>query len=311
MIDLNLDGNAAPETPKLSVDVTIENFSDEIIQPSQSQLVVVEFWSKQSNASQQLATSLEKAVQATNGAAKLAKIDIAGNQQIAQQMRVQSVPAVYAFWQGQPVDGFMGAIPEQQLNTWLTKLIQTTGAKGPVDPKKAIERALKQAESLLNDGDITTAQSIYEDLASEFPEEPNVIAGCLHCMVRQNLFDDAKKLLSNLPDKLKLNNKVQSAIAALDLAESTSEKEATIEEWTEQIEKDPNNHDVRFDIAMYLYSKGDTEDAITQLLEIVARDRQWNKDGARLQILKIFEALGPTHEHTIEGRRKLSTILFS
>ena len=299
----------APQPPK-SVDVTAENFAAEVIQASSSQLVIVAFWSAQSAASGQLLPHLEKVTAGSHGAAKLTKIDVAKNQQIVQQMHVQSIPAVYAFWQGQPVDGFMGAIPETQLKTWLEKLIQTTGATGSEDPRKGIENAIQQAEAFLEQGDIATAQSIYEDLSSEFPEEPAVVAGCIKCLVKLDKTNDAANLIKHLPDIILLDAKVHSAKAMLDLAIQTASTDSGADLLGE-VSANPDNHEARFEYAMQLYGTGDSEGALSQLLEIVARDRAWQDEKARLQILKIFEALGPMHEHTVEARRKLATILFS
>lgn len=311
MNTLNLDGTPQPKKEDSAVNVTLETFTSEIVEASEKQLIIVEFWSPQSAASKQLAPLLVKTVGMTDGAAKCARIDVSKYPQIAQQMRVQSIPAVFAFWKGQPVDGFMGAIPEEQLTSWLTKLIQTTGAQGPNDPRKGIERAVQQAEGLLEQGDIATAQAIFEDLSAEFPEEPEIIAGCLICLIKLGKQDEAKDLLEKLPKDILKHAKIISAKAALELASQSSQKSGSSDEWLDELEKHPDNHDARFDYAMHLYGEGNSHDALDQLLEIAGRDRQWNDDGARLQILKIFEALGPMHEETVRARKKLSTILFS
>lgn len=317
MNTLNLDNNApgsanSPESNANTwVDVTAQNFAKEIVEASNTQLVIANFWSPKSAASKQLTPILNAAINATEGAAKLAKINVERNAQIAQQMQVKSIPAVYAFWQGQPVDGFMGAIPEQQLTSWLTKLIHTTGAKAPHDPSKGIARAIKQAELLMEKGDLATAQAIFEDLAAEFPEEPEVIAGCLSCLVKLGKYDDATDLLKTLPKEITGDNKLQSAKAALELAQQSTKDYAPVEEWETELKNNPDSHQIRFDLAMHQYGLGNSEEALDQLLEITRRDRKWNDDGARLQVLKIFEALGPTHEHTIAARKKLSAILFS
>ncbi len=312
MTTINLDPTAqTPDNNKvISVDITPENFSDEVLESSQKQLVIAAFWSPKSAASTQLLPYLETAVTATDGIAKLTKIDVSKHQMIAQQMQVKSIPAVYAFWRGQPVDGFMGAIPEQQLSTWLTKLIQTTGAKGLQDPKKGIERAIKQAESLLESGDIITAQAIYEDLAAEFPEEPDVLAGCMNCMIKMDKADEAQALFDTLPKELANDKKMISIKAALELAKEIT-NDVSPKETEDALKANPDNHQMRYDYAMHLYTRDDSMLAIDQLLEIIKRDRKWNDDGARTQLLKIFEALGPMHEQTIQGRKKLSTILFS
>ncbi len=313
-MNLVLDSSTPEPQPSAAttpVNVTLSTFKKEVLDASMQAIILADFWAPWCEPCKQLGPTLEKIVGQTQGAVKLAKINIDENPQIAQQMRIQSIPAVFAFWKGQPVDGFMGALPESQIKTWIAQLVQVTGAKGGT-AQDDLASGLVQAETALSQGDATTAHAIYADLMTEHPDNPDIHAGYVRALVALGQLDEAKDHLASLADVLVLHAKVSAAKAALDLALQTQQGDTvSLDSYQAALSENPNNHQARFALALAHYGRGDTREALTQLLEIVRRDRKWNNDGARVQMLKIFEALGPMHEHTIEARKQLSALLFS
>ncbi|MDX9690170.1 MAG: thioredoxin [Alphaproteobacteria bacterium] len=313
MQSLSLSGAETPSTPLngAPLDVTLANFKEAVIEASQSSIVLLDFWAPWCGPCKQLGPLLEKVVGQTGGAVKLTKVNIDQEPQIAQQMHVQSVPAVFAFWQGQPVDGFMGAIPESQLKQWIAQLVQVTGAKGETDDAAGIELALDHAQECFDNGDIVTAKSIYEDLAAEFPQKPEPHAGTLKCLIAQGELEAAQSYFDTLDPKLARDKTIEAQKSALELALQAASLSGDTQSLQKAIEANPNDHQARYDLALVLVGAGQHAQALEELLDIVRRDRKWNDEAARLQILKIFEALGPMHEITVEARKKLSSILFA
>ena len=296
----------------LVVDVTLSTFAAEVLQASQNQLVIVDFWAPRCGPCQQLGPILEKAIIALGGAARLAKVNIDENPQIAQEMRIQSVPTVFAFFKGQPLDGFMGAQPESQIKQWLAELVKATGVKASVNGTEDMTKALEQAEALLISGDIETAKAIYADIYAEQPDLAAAFAGLLRCMIAQGQTDEAAALLAQAPDAIAQDKTMEPVKAALEVAlQAQKAGGASLQELKAKSEAEPNNHQVRFDYALQAFANGDAQTAIDELLVIVAKDRKWREDGARKQLVQFFEALGHTHPQTIEGRKKLSSVLFA
>ncbi len=304
-----LSSPPAPAAVTTSVDVTLSNFKAEVLDASRTQLVIVDFWAPWCGPCKQLMPTLEKVVRDTKGAVKLAKIDIDKNQPIAAQMQVQSVPAVFAFYKGQPVDGFMGALPESQIKQWLAQLIQTTGAGG--GDSDGLDKALKQAATLFKEGDIQTALSIYTDIFHKAPDQVDALAGLLRCLITLGQIEKAAMILESAAPALASQKIMDPIRTALDLARQAQEAAGSLHELKDKLAQEPNNHQARFDLAMAAYATQDAETAIHELLEIVRRDRKWKDDGARQQLIKLFEALGFDHPAVVEGRKKLSTLLFS
>ncbi len=245
---------------------------------------------------------LEKLVREAGGAVKMVKINVDENQELAAQMRVQSIPAVYAFKDGQPVDGFMGAQPESQLKAFVDKL--TEGAGG------GINALLDQADQDLAEGDADVAIEIYREAQAQSPENERAVAGILRCMAAMGQVDEARELIEQFPEAWKMKSAIAGAISALEMKEEAE----SAGDWTElqaKVDADPKDHQARFDLANALYAAGKNEEAIDQLIDIIMRDKAWNDEAAREQLVKIFDALGFTHELTVSGRRRLSSILFS
>jgi putative thioredoxin len=287
-------------------DGTITTFAQDVMQASQQVPVLVDFWAPWCGPCKQLTPTLEKVVRAAKGKVKLVKINIDDNAELAQQLRIQSVPTVYAFWQGQPVTGFAGAQPESQIKQLVDKLVETAGgAPGEEGPG-----ALEQAQALLEEGDFRTAAEVYSALLQEEPEKPELIGGFARALLGLDRVDDARKVLDQAPANVSQHAEITGAKAAIDLAETAGKvRDPQIVE--EDLARDPDDHAARMELANALFLRGQPENAIEQLLTIVRRDRSWNEEAARKRLLTFFEALGHTHPLTVQGRRKLSSLLFS
>ncbi len=295
-------GNGAGASQDLIKDSSEATFAADVIETSGQVPVIVDFWAPWCEPCKQLGPQLEKAVTRAQGAVKLVKINIDENQQIAAQLRIQSIPAVIAFKDGRPVDGFMGAQPESQVDAFIKRL---GGAVGP----SPIEQLVEHGKEALNAGDTQTADAAFSQVLEAEPENEPAIAGLARCLLAKDQMDQAREILGQAPDDSK-NPDILSARAALDLAVA-AEDAGNAQELRRAVEANPKDHQARFDLARALDAAGDRDGAVDQLIEIVAADREWNEQAARKELLKYFEAYGPTDEITVTGRRRLSSILFS
>ena len=298
-----LSGNGGAAGADLIKDANTASFMADVVEASRQVPVIVDFWATWCGPCKQLSPALEKVVTEAAGAVRLVKIDVDQNQELAAQFQVKSIPSVFAFKDGQPVDGFAGALPESQLQDFVKRL---TGQTGP----SPVEEALEQAQTLYDAGDYAAAGNLYMQVLSHDQTSTKAVAGVIRCAVGSGQLDQAKEILSQLPEEALTDPEIAAAKTAFDLvlegqsAGDTAGLEA-------KVAKNGNDHQARYELAVGLYGAGDAEAAIGQLLEIVARDREWNDDGARRRLVEIFEALGPTHPATVAGRRKLSAMLFS
>jgi putative thioredoxin len=292
------------------MDSTQARFAKDVLDASRDKPVIVDFWAPWCGPCKQLTPALEKVVTAAKGAVKLVKINIDENQALAQQLRIQSIPTVYAFYQGRPVDGFMGALPESQLKEFIAKLMQTTGANGAGDEAAQLAEVIAHAKQALESGDMMTASQIFAEVLQHDPANPEAIAGMTRAYLKAGDVSRAKATIATAPQEHTNHADIIAARAAIELAEQ-AEKAGPVTELKAQVEADPKNHQARFDLAMALYAGGEREAAISELLEIVRRDPKWNEEGARKQLVKFFEALGPMDPLTIDARKRLSSILFS
>ncbi|MEX0922227.1 MAG: thioredoxin [Rhodovibrionaceae bacterium] len=312
----NAPGGASPAAAGAIKDSDMANFGRDVIEASMQVPVLVDFWAPWCGPCKQLGPVLEKVVAKAGGAVKLVKVNIDENQQLAQQLRIQSIPMVYAFYQGQPLDGFQGALPESQLQEFVDGLIQQTGAAPGQDgeqgvPQEAIDKALEEAKTALDSGKHADAQSIYGQILQVQPENPAALAGLIRCHLAADDAKGAQEVFDALDDETKQKPEVQAAGTAIELAAESAEAAGRLPELREKVEQNPNDHESRFALANALNAAGEREAAAEALLEIVSRKRDWNEEAARKQLVKFFEAWGPTDPLTVETRRRLSSLLFS
>jgi putative thioredoxin len=284
-------------------DTTTQTFVKDVIEESKRQPVLVDFWAEWCGPCKQLTPVLEKAVKAAKGKVKLVKMDIDKHPAIPGQMGIQSIPAVIAFVNGQPADGFMGALPESQVVAFLERLTKDRIGGEAKD-------LLEAADAALVAGDATGAADIYAQILAEDSSNVPALAGLVRCYVQTGALDKARQTLAMVPSAKQSDAAVAAARAALELAEQ-AKTVGPIGELEQKVAVNPVDHQARFDLALALNGKGRRLDALEHLLAIVKRDRKWNDDAARKQLVQFFDAWGPTDEATIEGRKRLSSILFA
>ena len=287
------------------VDVTMDNFMAEVIEGSKTTPTIVQFWAPWCGPCKQLGPVLEKVVGASGGKVRMVRVNIDDNQQIAQQMRVQSVPTVYGFVDGQPVDGFAGAQPESNVKQFVEKLSSMGGAGADV------ASMLESAEAALASGDHGTAMMQFQEVMSAAPESVAALAGVVRCLSASGDKAGAREVIDQLNDEYREDPAMQSAIAAVELAEKASESAGELDAAKAAVEADPNDLAARQEYALALYAVGANAEAMAQLLESIRIERGWNDDAARLQLLEFFATLGAANPDVIAARRKLSTLLFS
>jgi putative thioredoxin len=285
-------------------DTTTATFRQDVMTESMRQPVLVDFWAPWCGPCKQLTPIIEKVVKAAKGKVKLVKMNIDEHPQIAQQLGIQSIPAVYAFTKGQPVDGFVGALPEGQIKGFVERLIG--GALGPA----ATEELMAEADALAGSGDATGAAELYAAVLAEEPTHVGAIAALAKLHLDLGDVEGAKRFVAMAPKGRENDPAIAGARAAIELAEQAASLGDTAE-LQRRIEADPKDHQARFDLALALAAKGRREEAVDHLLDIVRRDRSWNEDAARKQLVQFFEAWGPMDEMTIAGRRRLSSVLFA
>jgi len=303
---MTLIGQTAGAAPAgdLIKDATDASFAADVLDASRDQPVIVDFWATWCGPCKQLGPLLEKAVLAAKGAVKLVKIDIDKNPAYAGQLRVQSIPAVYAFLDGRPVDGFMGALPESQVKAFVDRLAQM--AKGRGGPSAADE-VLAMAKEALEAGDIGSAARAFAQVMQAEPENAKAVAGLARCYLMSGDAERAEETLALLPEGAK-DPEIDSVRAALALA---AEAPSDLAGYERRLAADAGDHEARLELAKALAAHGRMEAAVDHLLAIIERERDWNEGAARKQLLTIFEAAGPGSDVTRSGRKRLSAILFS
>jgi putative thioredoxin len=303
-MDLALGQTASRNGAAPIKDVTTASFETDVIAASMEAPVVVDFWAPWCGPCKQLAPALEKAVAATRGKVRLAKINIDENPDLAQALRIQSIPTVYAFFQGRPVDAFQGALPESQVKQFVDRL----SAQGGQDD--GLANALEQAAQLVEAGDTEQAITLYRAILGEIPETPAAFLGLVKAVLAEDDLDEARNVLGQVPKAIAGHADIAAATAAIDLAEQAANA-GPIGPLLDAVNRKPADHHARIELATALYAAGKHQEAIDHLLESIKRDRAWNEEEARKQLVKYFEARGPKDPITVAGRRRLSSILFS
>lgn len=296
------DEKTAPQGDLIK-DTTEATFMKDVIEASRQVPVIVDFWATWCGPCRTLGPALEAAVLAAKGKVKLVKIDVDQNQMIAGQLRIQSIPTVYAFWQGQPVDGFQGAIPASEIKKFIEKLSGLAGDGG-------LAEAIEAAEQMLAEGAVTDAAETFAAILGEEPENPAAYAGLVRCHLALGQLDQAEAMLNAAPAAIAKAKDVEAARAQLELARQAANA-GPERELRAAVEADPTNRQARFDLATALHAAGKVEEAVDVLLDLFRLDREWNEGAAKAQLLTIFDALKPTDPIVLKGRRRLSSMIFA
>ena len=302
MLD-SVAGAAAAAPEGLIKETTTQGFMKDVIEESKRQPVLIDFWAPWCGPCKQLTPILEKVVKGAKGKVKLVKMNIDEHPAIPGQMGIQSIPAVIAVVNGQPADGFMGALPEGQVNAFIERLTKGAVAGETKD-------LLAEADAALAAGDNEGAAAVYSEILAEDKANVGALAGLARAYVAAKQIEKAKQILTQVPEAKRNDAAVAAARAALEVAEQANSV-GPIGELEQKVKANPLDHQARFDLAVALNASGKRPEAVDQLMEIVKRDRKWNDDGARKQLVQFFEAWGPTDEATIAGRKRLSSVLFS
>ncbi|MGJ8618302.1 MAG: thioredoxin [Sulfitobacter sp.] len=304
MMDLNLAG--APDADLIK-DTDEASFMTDVIEASQTTPVIVDFWAPWCGPCKTLGPQLEKAVQAAKGAVKMVKINVDEAQMIAGQMQIQSIPTVYAFYQGKPIDGFQGAQPESEIKAFVDRTIKAAGGEAPGE---GLAEAVEAAEDMLASGEATDAAQTFAAILGEEPNHAGAYGGLVRAHIAMGELDQAEALLNGAPIEISKAPELEAAHAQLQLARQAADA-GPVAELTAAVEADENDHQARFDLAQALYANGDADGAVTHLLDLFRRDREWNDGAAKTQLFTIFDALKPNDPVVLNGRRKLSSMIFA
>jgi len=304
------ENGAAPSAAtgqNMIFDVSTQDFEQRVMMASMQKPIIVDFWAPWCGPCKQLGPALEKVVSEQGGAVLMAKVNLDENQDLAAALRIQSIPTVYAFFQGQPVDGFQGAIPESHIREFVGKLV--TLAKSAQPDAIDIPEALKSAAQALADEDLGTAQALYAQILQQDSANVEAYTGMVRTFIAAGQIEQAQAIIENAPEEIANKPAFAQARSALELAKSGPA--SPLDDLTRKLETNPKDHETRIKLARGLFASGQKMAGVEELLEAIRIDREWNEQAARKELLKFFEALGHADPITVEGRRKLSSILFS
>jgi len=305
MLELN---TAAPTTDAgaLIKDGSEQSFMQDVIETSQSVPVIVDFWAPWCGPCKTLGPALEAAVTAAQGAVQMVKLNVDENQAIAGQLQIQSIPTVYAFWQGKPVDGFQGAVPGSEIQAFVDRV----SAMGNGAPDGGLADALSTAQEMLADGDIEDAAQTFAAILEEEPSTVGAYAGLAQCYLAQGDLEQVEATLNGAPAEISKAPELEALYAQLELAKQAAGA-GPLGELQAAVEAEGDNHQARLDLAIALHAAGDAQAAVDHLLELFRRDREWNDAAAKTQLFTIFDALPANDPVVLNGRRKLSSLIFA
>ncbi len=304
-MELNL--GAAPDAGNLIKDVSEQDFMAEVVEASMETPVIVDFWAPWCGPCKTLGPMLEDAVKAAKGAVKMAKVNVDEAQAIAGQLRVQSIPTVYAFYKGQPVDGFQGAVPQSEITDFVQRVIKAGGGESPAD---TLNEAVEAAEEMLTEGAAVDAAQTFAAILGEDPNHAVAYGGLVRAHIAMEDLDQAEAILNGAPAEISQAPELEAAAAQIALARQAADA-GPVAELKAQVAANENDHQARFDLAQALHAANDPEAAVSELLEIFRRDREWNDGAAKAQLFTIFDALKPNDPIVLNGRRKLSSMIFA
>ena len=302
---IELGGGAAALVGDLIKDVNEDTFMQDVVDASQEVPIIVDFWAPWCGPCKTLGPALEAEVTAAKGAVKMAKIDVDQNQMIAGQMQIQSIPAVFAFYKGQPIDGFQGALPPSEIKAFVERVIEAGGG----DASGGLDDAIEAAAMMLEEGDASDAAQTFAAILEEDDQCVAAYAGLARSHLAMDEADQAEAVLNGVPAEISGDAMIEAAFAQLELARQAAQA-GPLAELTAAVEANPDDLQARFDLATALNANNQTQDAVDVLLEIFRRDREWNDGAAKTQLFTIFDALKPEDPIVLNGRRKLSSMIF-
>ena len=300
-----LELNQGPAAGDLIKDGTEATFMADVVEASQEVPIIVDFWATWCGPCKTLTPALEAAVTKAKGAVKLVKVDVDQNQSIAAQLRIQSIPTVYAFYKGQPIDGFQGALPPSEVDAFIARVAEAAG--GSADG--GLGEAVAAAEEMLAEGAVTDAAQTFAAVLGEDPMNAAAYGGLVRAHVALGELDQAEAILNGAPAEISGAAEIEAAHAQLELARQAQDA-GPVAELRAAVEANPDDHQARFDLAQALHAAGDAEAAVAELLELFRRDREWQDGAAKAQLFTIFDALKPNDPVVLNGRRKLSSMIF-
>ncbi len=308
MIDLGLSTTSAPAVDAdLIKDATEASFMADVIEMSQTIPVIVDFWAPWCGPCKTLGPMLEDAVRAVKGAVKMVKVNADECQSLTGQLQIQSLPTVYAFFEGKPVDGFQGAVPQSEISEFVARVVKMGGGETPAD---TLNDAVEAAEDMLTDGEADDASQTFSAILGEDPNHAGAYGGLVRSHIAMGDLDQAEAVLNGAPAEISASPELEAAAAQLALARQAADA-GPVAELTAAVDADETDHQARFDLAQALHANDDAQGAVDQLIELFRRDRDWNEGAAKAQLFTVFDALKPNDPIVLNGRRKLSTLIFA